>query len=300
MERAAVSRSAGRTGFPARELARQLKALPAAQYEFAVHDGRMMRRVWRARQAFGSLGWLLHRNVHGAHVYVRPATTACVLVDDLGGDALAAVAADGLAPAVVVETSPANFQAWFRLGRELGPKLGTCVGQVLAARYGGDPASADFRRRGRAAGFTNRKAEHAVGGRYPWVRVVEAKGRVTPDAEVVVEAAETRLREREAQRDAVSAKVARASRSVPAGHDPGAFLEREIARLGRRYGAATDWSRAEAAAARRMALAGFAQAEAEAALAARPDVRRRKAGHVADYARRTAAWAFGGKVRRPR
>ena len=172
---------------------------------------------------------------------------------------------------------------------------------MLAARYGGDPASVDFRHLGRAAGFTNRKAEHAVDGRYPWVRVVEAKGRVTPEAEAVVEAAETRLREREAQRAAAwprgwRGRRARGRRATIAG----SFLERETARLGRRYGVATDWSRAEAAAARRMALAGFPQADVEAALAARADVRRRKAGHVADYARRTAAWAFGGKVRRPR
>ena len=280
---------------------RLLNAVPATLYEFAVFDGRMLRRVWRARQALKSLGWLKHRNARGAHVYFRPATTACVLVDDVDADALAAIAADGLSAAAVVETSPANYQAWFRLGRELGPELGTCAGQVLAARYRGDPASVDYRSFGRAAGFTNRKAEHADGdGRYPWVRLVAAKGRVTPDAETLVAAAEARLREKEAQRAVTAARLGRAGRAGSTPHDPQGFLARELDRILRRHGAATDMSRAEAAAGRRMALAGFRRAEVAAALAACPDVQRRKAGHVADYAERTAAWAFGAKVRRPR
>ncbi len=296
-----MSDRAVRPDTAARELDRQMSALPAPQYEFAVFDGRMLRRVWRRRQAMKSLGWLKHRNARGAHVYFRPATTACVLVDDLDAEALAAVAADGLRPAVVVETSPANYQAWFRLGVEAGPKLGTCAGQVLAGRYGGDPASVDFRHLGRAAGFTNRKAEHAErNGDYPWVGVVEAKGRVTPRADEILAEAEARLRAKEEKRAATAARVARAGRARSRRHDPQAFLAREVDGIARRYGAATDMSRAEAAACRRMALAGFSRAEVAAALAACPDVRRRKAGHVADYAERTAAWAFGGRVRRPR
>ena len=292
---------AGRQDLPARELIRQIAALPAVQYEFAVFAGRMTRRVWRPRQAMESLGWLRHRNARGAHVYFRPATTACVLVDDVTAEGLAAMAADGLAPAAVVETSPANFQVWFRIGRELGPKLGTCAGQVLAARYDGDPASVDFRHLGRAAGFTNRKAEHAdAEGHYPWVRLTEHKGRVTPCADELMAAAEQRLRAKEARRREAVERIAAAPKGGRPSDDPQGCLAGEVARIARRYGTATDWSRAEAAAARRMALAGYAQAEVAAALAASPDVRRRKAGHLADYAERTAAWAFGGSVRRPR
>lgn len=296
-----MSDRAVRPDTAARELDRLLKALPAKLYEFAVFDGRMARRVWRRRQTMQAFGWLRRRNGAGAHVYFRPATTACVLVDDLDAEALAAVAADGLSPAAVVETSPANFQAWFRMGRELGPRLGTCMGQVLAARYDGDPASVDFRHLGRAAGFENRKARHRdENGAYPWVSVVRAQGRVTPLAEELVAAAEARLETKEAQRAAVAARVARTGRARSVRHDPQGFLAREVARIARRYGSATDMSRAEAAACRRMALAGFAQAEVVAALAACPEVRRRKRGHVEDYAERTAAWAFGGRVRRPR
>ena len=289
---------AGRQDLPARELVRQLAALPAAQYEFAVFDGRTTRRVWRARQALRSLGWLRHRNDRGAHVQFRPATTACVLVDDLSADAARAMAADGLAPAAVVEAAPGEFQAWFRLGRELGPKLGRCAAQVLAARYGGDPASVDLRRLGRAAGFTNRGAEYTdADGRYPRVRLTEARGRVTPRADELVAAAEERLREREARRREAAAKTERRRTD---GEEAGAFLAGEVARLARRHGSDTDRSRAAAVAARRMALAGFGQDDIVAALAASPELGRLRAGRVGDHAARTAAWAFGGAVRRPR
>ena len=295
-----MSSRAGRPDLPARELARQIRALPAALYEFAIFDGRSVRRVWRAKQALRAVPWLMHRNARGGHVYVRPATTACVLVDGLTADALAAIRADGLAPAAVVEAGPASYQAWFRLGRELDPKLCTCVGQLLAARYGGDPARADVRRLGRAAGFVNRTAELAgPGGRYPRVLLDEARGRVTPKADELVDAAGERLARRDAERAAASA-----SRKGKAGNgrekDPQSFLAREVARIAKRNGKATDRTRAIATAARRMALAGYRRAEVAAALASCPELRRRKRGRVEDYAERTAAWACGAVRRRPR
>ncbi|MYE81301.1 MAG: hypothetical protein F4X36_05550, partial [Gammaproteobacteria bacterium] len=150
-----VSSRAGRPDPAARELARQIHALPAALYEFAVFGGRTVRRVWRPKQALRAVGWFKHGNGRGGHVCVRPTTTACVLLDGLTAEGLGAVRADGLAPAAVLETAPGSFQAWLRLGREPGPGLATGVAQVLAARYGGNPAAADARRLGRAAGFLN-------------------------------------------------------------------------------------------------------------------------------------------------
>ncbi|MDE0002787.1 MAG: DNA-primase RepB domain-containing protein [Rhodospirillaceae bacterium] len=261
-------------------------------------DGRTVRRVWRPKQALRAVNWLKHRNGRGGHVFLRPATTACVLVEDLSADALAEVRGDGLTPAAVLQASPASFQAWFRLGRELGPKLGTCVAQVLAGRYGGDPARADARRMGRAAGFLNRAAELAgPGGRYPRVLLDEARGRVTPRADELVAAAEERLARREAERAAGAPKVKAGNGRAK---DPRAFLDREVGRIAERHGKGTDWSRAFAAAARRMALAGYAQAEVKAALASSSELRRRRRGGADDFAGRTVAWAFGAVRRRPR
>lgn len=296
-----MSSRAGTPDPAARELARQIHALPAARYEFAVFHGRTVRRLWGARRARKEFGWLKHQCGRGGHVCLRPATTACVLVDGLRGDGLAAAGADGLVPAAVVEVAPGSLQAWFRLGRELGPDLATSMARMLAARYGGDAAAARFDRLGHAAGFRNRRVDRAAAGRFPLVRVLESGGRVTPRADELVAQAEAQFEGGRSRRPLSSrGNGAPAGRAASHRHDPQRFLARELARLGRRYGASTDPGRAFAAAARHMALAGYRREEVTAALAASPRVRRRKPGHAAEYAERMAAWAFGAPVRRPR
>ena len=279
---------------PSRELARQLKALPAAQYAFAVFRPRNLRRVWRARHAMRSVAWLAERNALGGRVCLRPATTACVLVEDANADALEALGRDGLAPAVVVDNGAGALQAWFRLGCAPEPKVATRVAKMLAARCGGAPVTAAFDRLGLAAGFPLPAA--AGGGASPPVRVVEARGRVAVRADELVAEAEETVRRRAASRMPGPDEDARRRPR----HHPRAFLGRELARLHRHYGPATDRARALAAAALRMALAGYTLPEVVETLAASRAVRRLKAGGEAEYAERVAAYAFGAARRRPR
>ena len=280
---------------PSRELARQLHALPAAQYAFAVFGARTVRRVWRARHAARSIAWLAERNARGGRVCLRPATTACVLVEDADADALEALAGDGLAPAVVVDNGAGALQAWFRLGCAPAPKVATRVAKVLAARCGAEPTTAAFDRLGLAAGFANPAAAGGDGA-WPRVRVLEARGRVAVRGEELVAEAEAALR----RRDALRAPDSDEGPAPRPRHHPRAFLGRELARLARRYGAGTDRARALAAAARRMALAGYALPEVVETLAASRAVRRLEAGREAEYAERVAAYAFGAARRRPR
>ena len=64
--------------------------------------------------------------------------------------------ADGLAPCVVLQTSPGNLQVWMQVSTTpLEPAVATSIGKQLARRYGGDLASSDWRHLGRLAGFTN-------------------------------------------------------------------------------------------------------------------------------------------------
>ena len=285
-----------------RELGRQLEALGARQFEFGILGADMARRVWTAADAMRAVGWLSYRNTRGAHVYTRPAGTGTVLVDDLTASALEAAAADGVAPAAVVETSPDNYQAWIRFPDQLGRDVASCAGRVLAKRYGGDPASIDFRHLGRAAGFTNRKAEHRdEEGRYPWVRVVGAEGGVTPNADELRAEAEELFAAMEAERAARAAGVnGAARRSAGSGRSAAEAFEREVQKVRRRYGGSTDMSRADAAAAKRLARDGFGESEVAYAIAVSGSVQKRKRGHVEDYAQRTAAWAFGRTRRRRR
>ena len=278
---------------PSRELARQLHALPGAQYAFAVFGARTVRRVWRARHAMRSIDWLAARNARGGRVCLRPATTACVLVEEADADALEALAGDGLAPAVVVDHGAGTLQAWFRLGCAPEPKVATRVAKMLAARCGAEPATAAFDRLGLAAGFVLPATAGGDGGS-ALVRVVEARGRVAVRGEALVAEAERRRR-------AAARTPGPDEDAPPRPRDhPRAFLGRELARLARRYGAATDRTRALAAAARRMALAGYTRPEVVETLAASRSVRRWKPGGEAAYAERVAAYAFGAARRRPR
>jgi hypothetical protein len=91
--------------------------------------------------------------------------------------------AEGFEPAVVVETSPSNFQAWLNHGQVLEAILSTRAAKHLAERFAGDPASADWRHFGRLAGFTNPKPERQLpSGMRPFARLRSAKGRVYSQA----------------------------------------------------------------------------------------------------------------------
>src|SRR5438876_9587476 len=84
---------------------------------------------------------------------------------------------DGFGPAVLVETSPGNFQAWINHGKQLERSLSTAVAKSLAATFPGDLGSADWRHFGRLAGFTNRKEKYRhPNGHFPYVLLLESTG----------------------------------------------------------------------------------------------------------------------------
>jgi hypothetical protein len=64
--------------------------------------------------------------------------------------------AEGFEPAVVIETSSNNFQAWLNHGQALDAAASTRAAKALVERFGGDPSSADRRHFGRLVGFTIR------------------------------------------------------------------------------------------------------------------------------------------------
>ncbi len=220
-----------RTG---RAMAAQLRAMGAEQVEVGLLHGptnRMTSRVWTPDEAQAALSWLRRENMRGCNVYVRPvawqgiapASAGIVLVDDLTREGVDQLHRAGLGPAVVTETSPRNYQAWVRLSRApLAPALATQAAKELAARYGGDPASADWRHYGRMAGLTNRKLSRVQpDGRYPYVLLHESNGQLAPRARELLEAAAERLRRLERQTDALRADEARLLAQVAGSHDTG-------------------------------------------------------------------------------
>jgi hypothetical protein len=165
------------------QVRRQLAAMGCDYFEIGVlrADGRMLlREGWTARQIDQEIQRLRRENARGAHIFVRPhGTHALSLVDDLGVDAIARMTDAGFRPALVVETSPQNFQVWLSHGQTLDRDISSWAAKELAKRFGGDLSSADGRHFGRLAGFTNRKPERLLpNGLAPFVRLHQSRGTI--------------------------------------------------------------------------------------------------------------------------
>lgn len=146
----------------------------------------MIPRVWNAETTLKSVPWLRYQNREGRNIYVRPMGEHDLsMVDDLTTDAVLAMKEAGFNPAVIVETSPGNFQAWLKHCERISKEVSTAAARALAEKFGGDSGAADWRHFGRLAGYSNRKGKYfnASTGLYPFVRLIEAAGSVYPEAE---------------------------------------------------------------------------------------------------------------------
>jgi hypothetical protein len=161
-----------------------LAAIRSSLYEIGVFfpatekaDSKMLLRTWDEATVLKSITWLRAKNAEGAAIYVRPkGEHQYSLVDDLTADAVKRMHAEGFTPAIVVETSPENFQVWLNHGEVLDKRTSTAAARALAERFGGDPGAADWRHFGRLAGFTNRKPAYLQpNGLFPYIKMV-AKG----------------------------------------------------------------------------------------------------------------------------
>ena len=101
----------------------------------------MLTRTWDESTLMTSIPWLRHQNSVGRNIYIRPkGEHALTLLDDLMADAVQRMKQSGFAPAVVVQTSPGNFQAWLDHGQMLPRAVSTAAARQLADKFGGDPS----------------------------------------------------------------------------------------------------------------------------------------------------------------
>src|SRR6266849_1174945 len=161
----------------------QLRAMGCERFDLGLRRdaGEMILREGQgAFEVEATIKWLRHENAKGAHIYIRPGGIhGLSLIDDLTVEAIDRMKAEGFEPAVVVETSPNNFQAWLNHGRVLEAAMSTRAAKELVERFGGDPSSANWRHFGRLAGFTNPKRERQLpSGLRPFARLRSATGRV--------------------------------------------------------------------------------------------------------------------------
>jgi hypothetical protein len=204
---------------------RQIAAMGCEVFEIGLlkpdtgnNERSMLPRTWDRDALLRSLAWLRHENRDGRNVYIRPKGEHDLsLVDDLSKEAVTAMKKAGFNPAVVIETSPGNYQVWLKHPQQLDRELSTAVARKLAEEFGGDRGAADWRHFGRLAGFTNRKPKYrdVVTGLFPFVRIIEATGIAYPEGARFIADVKQALEDQVRQRERIRARAAAHTRDVP-------------------------------------------------------------------------------------
>ena len=189
-----------------RAVRRQLAAMPHDLYLVRLIHNQTRRafpgeRLWTAAQLIhpATLRFLRVRNREGCDVYLQPYTEnrnpgyILVDLDHCDPGAIETMRSDGLAPCVVLQTSPGNLQVWMHVSSTpLEPAVANSVGKHLARLYGGDLASTDWRHLGRLAGFTNQKPQRRNGrDQAPWVKVLHAQAGLVAQGAALLQAAQS-------------------------------------------------------------------------------------------------------------
>src|SRR5277367_2750943 len=121
------------------QVRRQLAAMACDYFDIGIlrSDGRMLlREAWTASRIEQTIQRLRRENARGAHIFIRPhGVHALSLVDDLSVDAIARMTDAGFQPALVVETSPQNFQVWLNHGQTLDRDVSTWTAKEVAKRF---------------------------------------------------------------------------------------------------------------------------------------------------------------------
>ncbi len=289
-----------RTDRTATAIQRQITALGVERFEIGIRDqktGQMINREWSCAEIEKNMPWLKRMNARGNNIYIRPAGAhGLVLVDDLKPEALERMKEKGFTPAAVIETSPDNYQIWVKLSEApISADIRQLAARGFAQKFAGDMNSADSKHYGRLAGFTNQKPAYRHGGHQPYVRAHECSGKVASSATAYLErlgAHLDRVLSQKAQK--VRLEAIKTARPPLYGARPIHEYQRQAQRLLGRYGADADLSRLDWMISTDMAKSGrFTPHDIEQAIqACSPNIQSRKAGHIEDYAKRTAEKAW--------
>ncbi len=162
----------------------QLKAMDCKAYTIGIVSAEKDGKAWhmdnlKPDEVMAKIPNLKRLNAQGNHIFIQPAEDdhSLVLVDDVSFDDIETMAKNGHKPALTVETSPNNYQAWVKASESLTGHERAIIAKGLAKKYEADPNSAQERHYGRLAGFTNQKPEHTNSqGRQPFVLLRSSTG----------------------------------------------------------------------------------------------------------------------------
>ena len=254
---------------------------------------------------------MLRLQRRGENLYYTPLSDQKhhILIDDMNLEKLDRLIQDGYQPAVVLESSPGNYQAIItvpKLGTDFDKDVGNRLSDALNRLYG-DPKLSGAIHPHRAPGYENRKPKHQrEDGSYPEVRLLKAERREcakTLELSREIDAEYRRHAQERAQKALEQAKRVedRESRLNAPGVDSGASSGAAMAYqkhyrdvLKRQRGGGLDLSRVDAMIAVRMRVTGYDSVAIEGAIRqCAPTIRENDEGRDwNDYAQRTARYAY--------
>ena len=231
----------------------------------------------------------------GENIYYTPLSDNQhhILVDDMTRDSLKKLQEDGFRPAVVLESSPGNFQCMLtipKLNTEFDRDVGNRITERLNREYG-DKKLCGCIHPHRAPGFENRKPKHRrEDGSFPQVKLLFAERRECGKALELSKAIDREYAEAAHNRR-------ERPRVIPGGRpgDPARAYYAHFDNI-RRHLSIEDYSRVDAMIALRMRANGHSREAVEETIRACAPTIREEQAHGRNwqrYAERTAEYAFG-------
>ena len=242
---------------------------------------------------------MLRLQQRGENIYYTPLSERRhhILIDDMTRESLDKLQADGFKPAVVLESSPGNYQCVLtipKLGSAFDRDVGNRITERLNRLYGDKKLSGCIHPH-RAPGFSNRKPKHRrEDGSFPLVKLLLAEKRECSAALELSRQNEREYAEAARAKKTQPRPAPQAAYSGPNGSPVAAYYA-HLENI-KRHLSIEDYSRVDAMIALRMRSTGHSQAAvAEAVRQCAPTIREspEQRRDWQRYAERTAAYAFG-------
>lgn len=232
----------------------------------------------------------------GENIYYTPLSDDRhhILIDDMTRESLKRLQEDGFRPAVVLESSPGNYQCLLtipKLGTEFDRDVGNRITERLNRQYGDKKLCGSIHPH-RAPGFENRKPKHRrEDGSFPQVKLLLAERRECGKALALAMRIDREYAEAAEKRKAES-QAFQMPELRPG--DPAAAYYAHLENI-RRHLTIEDYSRVDAMIALRMRSNGHSRdAVMESIRSCTPTIRDSQTGrNWQRYAERTADYAFG-------
>ena len=178
-----------------RAINRQLSAMNGGEFIVGIENksGKHQIRHWNTHEINKAIPWLKRENAKGSNIYIKPDTkknAGVILIDNLTKDQIDRMKKEGFDPAITIEKSPNEYQAWLKLThRNINLETKRIASNTIAQMFGGYSFENPNENFGFMAGFTNRHHKHSVNGNSPWVLCREYQGQVADNGEQFINAA---------------------------------------------------------------------------------------------------------------